>query len=223
MSECQSGEWARGLPSCDRCCAHCYAGVAQNYCGSAPGDRGFAPGDGVIIPQDRNPAFGEGGLAWWECGFPLIVKALFGLFGCFGCLSPGFRGPVHLGGPALGHQGFAEGGGRGSPGEAGPSKSHGRLLPLNGRVSHGGGGHSPEDGGVAQGDCSFSPGYGGLSHCQGSLALCDASVAHRSWGSQPEPVPDHRLLTCTLTRFSLAVQQGELVRSNGKLKLHYQP
>ncbi|KAG7220610.1 hypothetical protein INR49_017864 [Caranx melampygus] len=127
----------------------------------------------------------------------------------FGGLSPGFRGPFHLGVPALGRQGFAEGGGRGSPAEAGPSQSHGRLLPLNGRVSHGGGGHSPEDGGLAHGDGSFPPGYGGASHCQGSLALGDASVAHRSRGGQPEPVPGSRLLTCKLrSLFPVARRPG---------------
>lgn len=198
MSECQSGERARGLPSCDRCCAHRDAGAAQSDGGSAPRDRGFTPGEGGLGPQDRNPAFGEGGLACRECGFPLIVRVFFGLRRFFGCLSPGSRCPFHLGVPALGRQGFAEGGGGGSPAEAGPSQSHSRLLPLNGGVSHGGGGHSPEDGGLAHGDGGFPPGYGGVPHCQGGLALGDASVAHGSRGGQPEPVPGSRLLTCKL-------------------------
>lgn len=198
MGEGQGGKRACGLPSCNRGFAHRYAGVARSYGGSAPEDRWFTPGDGVLSPQDRKPAFGEGGLAWQEWGFPLIVRVFFGLLGCFGCLSPGFKGPFHLGVLALGHQGFAEGGGCGSPAEACPSQSHSRLLPLDGGVSHGGGGHSPEDGGVAHGYSSLSPGYRGASHCQGSLALGDASVAHRSRGSQPEPVPGCRLLTCKL-------------------------
>lgn len=199
MGEGQSSERAGVLPSCDRGFAHRYNGVAQSYGGSAPGDRGITPGDGVLSPEDWNPAFGEGGLAWQECGFPLIVRVFFGRLGCFGCLGPGFRGPVHLGVLALGHQGFAEGGGCGSPAEAGPSQSHRRLLPLDGGVSHGGGGHSPEDGGVAHSYSSLSPGYGGASHCHGSLALGDASIAHcRSSGSQPEPVPECWLLTWTL-------------------------
>lgn len=63
MSEGQSSERGRGLPSCNRGFSHCYADVAQSYGGSAPGDRGFTPGDGVLSPQDRNPAFGKGGLA----------------------------------------------------------------------------------------------------------------------------------------------------------------
>ena len=196
MGEGQRGERACGLPSCHRGFAHREAGVAQNYGGSAPEDGGFAPGDGVLSPQEWNRAFGKGGLAWRECGFPLIVRVFFGLLGCFWCFS--FSRPFHLGVPALGHQGFAEGGGCGSPTEAGPSQSHSRLLPLDGGISHGGGGHSPEDGGVSQGDGSLSPGYGGLSHCQGSLALGDASVAHWSRGSHPDPVPGCRLLTCKL-------------------------
>lgn len=63
VSECHCDERAGDLPSCNGCFDHRYAGVAQSCRASAPGDGGFTPGEGVFSPQDRNPAFSEGGLA----------------------------------------------------------------------------------------------------------------------------------------------------------------
>lgn len=80
------------------------------------------------------------------------------------CLSPGFPSAVHLSGPALGHNRFAERGGGGASGEAGSSQSHCGFLPLDGGVSHGGGGHSPEDGGLAHRHGGLPPGDGGVAH-----------------------------------------------------------